>query len=56
VEKLNSLGGDWAQVVEANIANHQTLAGEIDKVRDAREMKTIQGNCAAKTREMGQRT
>jgi hypothetical protein len=44
------------KVVEANIANHQTPTGEIDKARDAREMKTIQGNWGAKTKEMGQRT
>jgi hypothetical protein len=38
------------KVVDTNIANHQTPAGEIDEARDAREMKTIQGNHAAKNK------
>jgi hypothetical protein len=36
-----------------NIANRQTPAGEIVKVRDAREMKTIQDNRAAKCKRNG---
>ncbi len=41
------------EVVEANITNHQTPPGEIDEARDAREMKTIQGNRGAKTKRNG---
>jgi hypothetical protein len=41
------------KVVKANVANHQTPTGEIDNARDAREMKTIQGNWAAKNKRYG---
>jgi hypothetical protein len=41
------------EVVEASIANHQTPMREIDKARDAREMKTIQGNQEAKNKRNG---
>ncbi len=40
-------------VVEVNVANRQTPVGEIDEARDAREMKTIQGNCSAKNKRNG---
>jgi hypothetical protein len=39
------------EVVEVNVANLQTPMGEVDKVRNAREMKTIQGNWGAKIQE-----
>ncbi len=41
------------KVVEVNVANPQAPAGEIDKARDAREMKTIQGNRGAKNKRNG---
>jgi hypothetical protein len=41
------------KVVKANVANRQTPAGEMDKARDAREMKTIQGNRGAKNKRNG---
>jgi hypothetical protein len=41
------------EVAKANVPSHQTPAGEIDEARDAREMKTIHGNWAAKTKRNG---
>jgi hypothetical protein len=41
------------KVVKANVANRQTPTEEIDKARDAREMKTIQGNGVAKNKRNG---
>jgi hypothetical protein len=38
------------EVAEANVPSRQTPAGEINKARDAREMKTIHGNRAVKTK------
>ncbi len=38
------------KVAKANDPSHLTPAGEIDKARDAREMKTIHSNRAAKTK------
>jgi hypothetical protein len=36
------------KVVKVNVANRQTPTGEIVEARDDTEMKTIQGNRAAK--------
>ncbi len=41
------------KLAKANVPSHQTPAGEIDKARDAREVKTIHGNQAAKTKRNG---
>jgi hypothetical protein len=41
------------EVVKVNVANLPTPAGEIVEARDAREMKTIQGNWVAKCKRHG---
>ncbi len=51
--ELNSLGVIRAKVVKVNVTNRQTPMGEIVKARDAREMKTIQGNRGAKYKRNG---
>jgi len=42
-----------AEVVKVNVTNRQTPVGEIVEARDARQMKTIQGNRAAKCKRNG---
>ena len=42
-----------AKVVKVNVANRQIPAGEIVKARDAREMKAIKDNWAAKCKRNG---
>ncbi len=50
---MNSFGVIGPKVVKENVADYQTPTDDIDKARDAREMKTIQGNWAATNKRNG---